>query len=30
VVAELQSRFPNPDDIVLEKDKKDFAKLFER
>ena len=28
VVAELQSRFPNPDDIVLEKDKKDFAKLF--
>ncbi len=28
VVAELQSRFPNPDEIVLEKDKKDFAKLF--
>jgi hypothetical protein len=28
VVAELQSRFPNPDKIVLEKDKKDFAKLF--
>lgn len=28
VVAELEQRFPNPDDIVLEKDKKDFAKLF--
>lgn len=28
VVAELQSRFPNPDEIELEKDKKDFAKLF--
>ncbi|GKT11925.1 MAG: type I restriction enzyme, R subunit [Thiomicrorhabdus sp.] len=28
VVAELQSRFPKPDEIVLEKDKKDFAKLF--
>lgn len=28
VVAELQSRFPNPDDIVKEQDKKDFAKLF--
>jgi type I restriction enzyme R subunit len=28
VVAELQNRFPNPDEIVLEKDKKDFAKLF--
>ncbi|MBZ4201603.1 MAG: type I restriction endonuclease subunit R [Methylovulum sp.] len=28
VVAELQQRFPNPDDIVKEKDKKDFAKLF--
>lgn len=28
VVEELQSRFPNPDDIVTEKDKKDFAKLF--
>jgi type I restriction enzyme R subunit len=27
-VAELQSRFPNPDKMVLEKDKKDFAKLF--
>lgn len=28
VVAELQRRFPNPDDIVKEQDKKDFAKLF--
>ena len=28
VVEELQQRFPNPDDIVKEKDKKDFAKLF--
>ncbi len=28
VVAELQQRFPNPDEIVTEKDKKDFAKLF--
>jgi type I restriction enzyme R subunit len=28
VVAELQERFPNPDDIVTEKDKRDFAKLF--
>jgi type I restriction enzyme R subunit len=28
VVAELQKRFPNPDEIVKEKDKKDFAKLF--
>ncbi|WP_432740974.1 type I restriction endonuclease subunit R [Methylobacter sp. G7] len=28
VVAELQQRFPTPDDIVKEKDKKDFAKLF--
>jgi len=28
VVAELQKRFPNPDEIVTEKDKKDFAKLF--
>ena len=28
VVAELQSRFPNPECCVLEKDKKDFAKLF--
>ena len=28
VVAELQRRFPNPDEIVKEQDKKDFAKLF--
>ena len=28
VVSELEQRFPNPDDIVTEKDKKDFAKLF--
>jgi len=28
VVAELESRFPRPDDIVKESDKKDFAKLF--
>lgn len=28
VVTELQQRFPNPDGIVKEKDKKDFAKLF--
>lgn len=28
VVAELQQRFPNPETIVKEKDKKDFAKLF--
>lgn len=28
VVAELQDRFPGPDDIVTEKDKKDFVKLF--
>jgi type I restriction enzyme R subunit len=28
IVAELEHRFPNPDEIVLEKDKKDFAKLF--
>jgi len=28
VVKELQERFPIPDEIVLEKDKKDFAKLF--
>jgi type I restriction enzyme R subunit len=28
VVNELQQRFPNPDEIVTEKDKKDFAKLF--
>lgn len=28
VVKELQSIFPNPDEIVTEKDKKAFAKLF--
>lgn len=28
VVTELEQRFPNPDEIVLEKDKKDFVKLF--
>ncbi|WP_146492134.1 HsdR family type I site-specific deoxyribonuclease [Vibrio sp. T20] len=28
VVAELKERFPNPDDIVKEVDKKAFAKLF--
>jgi len=28
VVAELEQRFFKPDEIVLEKDKKDFAKLF--
>ncbi len=28
VVSELQSRFPNPDEIVKESDKKEFAKLF--
>ncbi|MFN9395414.1 MAG: type I restriction endonuclease subunit R [Pseudanabaena sp.] len=28
IVAELEHRFPNPDEIVLEKDKKDFAKLL--
>ncbi|MGA1826472.1 MAG: HsdR family type I site-specific deoxyribonuclease [bacterium] len=28
VVAELQNRFPNPDEIEKEKDKKDFVKLF--
>ena len=28
VVEELQQRFPNPEEIVKEKDKKDFAKLF--
>lgn len=28
VVNELEQRFPNPDDIVKEKDKKEFAKLF--
>jgi type I restriction enzyme R subunit len=28
VVSELEQRFPNPDDIVKEQDKKAFAKLF--
>jgi type I restriction enzyme R subunit len=28
VVAELEQRFPNPDEIVKEKDKKEFAQLF--
>ncbi len=28
VVEELKDKFPNPDEIVLEKDKKAFAKLF--
>ncbi len=28
IVAELQQRFPKPEDIEKEKDKKDFAKLF--
>ncbi len=28
VVTELEQRFPNPDNIVKESDKKDFAKLF--
>lgn len=28
VVTELQARFPNPEDIIKEQDKKDFAKLF--
>lgn len=28
VVKELNSKFPNPDNITLEKDKKEFAKLF--
>jgi len=28
VVEELQQRFPSPEEIVKEKDKKDFAKLF--
>ncbi|KPL91615.1 type I restriction endonuclease subunit R [Herpetosiphon geysericola] len=28
VVSELEQRFPEPDAIVREKDKKDFAKLF--
>lgn len=28
VVKELSQRFPNPDEIITEKDKKDFSKLF--
>jgi len=28
IVAELQQRFPNPNEIVKEKDKKEFSKLF--
>ena len=28
IVAELQQRFSNPEEIVKERDKKDFAKLF--
>lgn len=28
VIEELQQRFPNPDKIITEKDKKEFAKLF--
>jgi len=28
IVQELNSKFPNPDEIVTEKDKKEFAKLF--
>jgi type I restriction enzyme R subunit len=28
VVTELEQRFPHPDEIVKEQDKKDFAKLF--
>ena len=28
VVAELQQRFPNPDEVVRENEKKEFAKLF--
>ncbi len=28
IVNELQERFPNPEEIVKEQDKKDFAKLF--
>jgi len=28
VVTELQQRFPNPDEIIKEQDKKEFAKLF--
>jgi type I restriction enzyme R subunit len=28
VVADLEQRFPNPEEIIKEKDKKDFVKLF--
>lgn len=28
IVTELEERFPNPDEIFVETDKKDFAKLF--
>lgn len=28
IVKELQQRFPNPAEIIAEKDKKDFVKLF--
>mgnify|MGYP000884187300 CR=1 FL=1 len=28
IIEELQQKFPNPDEIEKEKDKKDFAKLF--
>lgn len=28
VVKELNKKFPNPDEIITEKDKKDFSKLF--
>ncbi len=28
IIAELQQRFPKPDEITTEKDKKDFTKLF--
>ena len=28
IVAELQKRFPKPDEIIKEQDKKDFSKLF--
>ena len=28
VVTELREKFPNPDDIIKEKDKREFAKLF--
>jgi len=28
VIKELQEKFPNPDEVEKEKDKKEFAKLF--